>query len=51
MVSVLSRTKKSNGEHKGFFGGFDISYYLEGIEKFKDCWTRCIEIKREYVDK
>ena len=32
-------------ETEGYFGGFDKSYYLEGIEKFKDCWTRCIELK------
>ena len=30
------------------FGGFDKSYYLEGIEKLKDGWTRCIELKGEF---
>ena len=32
---------------EGYFGGFDESYYLEGIEKLKDCWIRCIELKGE----
>ena len=26
----------------GYFGGFDKSYYLEGIEKLKDRWARII---------
>ena len=38
-------------EVEGYFGGFDKSYYSEGIEKFKDRWTRCIELKGEYIDK
>ena len=36
---------------KGYFGGFDKSYCLEGIEKLKDRWTRCIESKEEYIEK
>ena len=32
-------------ETKGYFGGFDKTYYLEGIEKLKDLWTPCIELK------
>ena len=35
----------------GYFGGFDKLYYLEGIEKLKDRWTRCIELKEEYIEK
>ena len=31
-------------ETERHFGGFDKSYYLEGIEKLKDRWTRCIEL-------
>ena len=38
-------------ETEGYFGGFDKSYYLEGIKKLKDRWTRCIELKREYIEK
>ena len=38
-------------EKEGYFGGFDKLYYLEGIEKLKDCWTRCIELKKEYIEK
>ena len=30
---------------EGYFGGFDKSYYLKGIEKLKDRWTLCIELK------
>ena len=38
-------------ETEGYFEGFDKSYYLEGIEKLKDRWTICIELKGEYIDK
>ena len=38
-------------ETKGYFGGFDRSYYLKGIEKLIDRWTRCIELKGEYIKK
>ena len=37
-------------ETEGYFGGFDKSYYLEGIEKLKDRWTRCIELKGQYIE-
>ena len=36
-------------ETKGYFGGFDKPYYLEGIEKFKDCCSCCIYLKGEYI--
>ena len=35
---------------EGNFEEFDKSYYLEGIEKLKDRWTR-IELKRDYIKK
>ena len=35
-------------ETKAYFGGFDKSYYLEGVEKFIYRWTR-IELKGEFV--
>ena len=38
-------------DSEGYFGGFNKSYYLKGIEKLKDRWTRCIELKREYIEK
>ena len=38
-------------ETEGYFGGFDESYYLEGIEKWKDRWTRRIQLKGEYIEK
>ena len=50
-VGVLSRTKKLNGKKEGYFGGFDKLYYLKYIENLKDHWTRCIELKREYIEK
>ena len=28
-----------------------VLYYLEGIEKLKDRWTRCIELKGRYIEK
>ena len=38
-------------ETEVYFGGFDKSYYVEGIEKLKDHWTRCIELKGECIQK
>ena len=38
-------------ETEGYFGGFDVSYYLEGIEKLNDRWIRYIELKGEYIEK
>ena len=37
-------------ETEGYFKGFDESYYLEGIEKLEDRWTR-IELTGEYIEK
>ena len=34
-----------------YFGLLDKSYYLEGIQKLENRWTRCIELKGEYVEK
>ena len=46
---------KSNEEvewkTEGYLEGFDKSYYLEGIEKLEDRWTRCVELKGEYIEK
>ena len=40
---ICGRRFKSNEqvewEPEGYFGEFDKSYYLEGIEKLTDCWT------------
>ena len=38
-------------EIEGYFGGFDKLYYFESIEKLKDRWTRCFELKGEYIEK
>ena len=38
-------------ETEGYFGGFDKSFHLEGIEKLKHHCTRCIELKGEYTEK
>ena len=43
--------KEVEWEKEGYFGRFDKSYYLEGIEKLNDRWNRCIELKREYFKK
>ena len=37
--------------HYDNFEGFDESYYLEGIKKLKDRWTRRIDLKRGYIEK
>ena len=36
-------------ETEWYFGQFDKSYYLEDIGTLKDRWTRCIELKGEYI--
>ena len=38
-------------ETGGYFGGFEKSYYLKGIEKLKDHWAYCIELREEYIEK
>ena len=43
-------SKKVEWETKGYFGVFNKSYYLESIGKLKDRWTRCIELKEEYIE-
>ena len=43
--------KEIEWETKGYFGGFDKPYYLEGIEKLKARWNHCIELKEEYIEK
>ena len=43
--------EKVEWETEGYFGGFDKSYYLKGIEKFENRWTRYIEQEGEYIDK
>ena len=37
-------------ETDGYFGGVDKSYYKRGIEMLKDRWTKCIELKGDYVE-
>ena len=38
-------------EQEGYFGGVYKSHYLEGIEKLRDRWTCCIELKGECIEK
>lgn len=38
-------------ETDAYFGQLDKSYFLEGIKKLENRWTRCIELKGEYVEK
>ena len=45
VVGVLSRRKKLNWKQKGILEDLKKSYYLEGIEKLKNPWTHCIELK------
>ena len=37
-------------ETEGYFGEFETSYYLEGIEKLKDRWTHYIKLTGEYIE-
>ncbi|KAG5346680.1 SETMR methyltransferase, partial [Acromyrmex charruanus] len=33
------------------FEGLDKSYYSDGLKKLKNHWIKCIELKRDYVEK
>ena len=50
-IAQAKKHEEVKWETKGYFGGFDKSYYFEGIEKLKDLWTRCIELKGKYIEK
>lgn len=34
-----------------YFEGFKKSYFSEGIEKLEKRWTKCIDLKGDYVEK
>ena len=52
---VCGRRFESNEEveweTEGYFRSVDKSYYLEDIKMLEDRWTRCIELKEEYIEK
>ena len=35
---------------EGFCRGHDSAFYRKGIEKLWDRWTKCIELKGDYVE-
>ncbi|XP_066254460.1 histone-lysine N-methyltransferase SETMAR-like [Euwallacea similis] len=38
-------------ETNAYFEGLDKTYYLEGIKQLEKRWTKCIELKVDYVEK
>ena len=34
-----------------YFEGLEKSYYTEGLEKLENRWSKCIELKGDYVEK
>ena len=50
-VRRFERNEEIEWKKKGYFGGFGKWYYLKGIEKLKNRWTRCIELKGEYIER
>jgi len=36
---------------KAYFEEFDKSYFLDGLKKLEHRWTKCIELKGDYVEK
>lgn len=38
-------------ETEAYFADFPIDYYSDGIKKIENRWTRCINLKGEYVEK
>ena len=47
---LFESNEKVEWETEGYFGGFEKSYCLEGIENLKDRWTRCIELNGKYIE-
>lgn len=38
-------------ETDAYFEGLSKSYYTEDIKKLEHCWSKCIELKGDYVEK
>jgi len=38
-------------ETNDYFSDLDKSYYSEGINKLEQRWTKCINLKGDYVEK
>ncbi|XP_033213329.1 protein GVQW3-like [Belonocnema kinseyi] len=38
-------------ETEAYFGDLPIDYFSDGIKKLENRWTRCIDLKGEYVEK
>lgn len=38
-------------ETEAYFADFDKSYYADGLKKLEYRWTKCIELKGDYVEK
>ena len=47
----FSSNEEVKWETDGYFGGLDKSYYKRGIKMLKDRWTKCIDLKGDYVEK
>lgn len=35
----------------GYFEHGDYSHYKQGIKPIEQCWKKCMELKRNYVEK
>lgn len=38
-------------ETKAYFEGIEKTFFVQGINKLEKRWTKCIELKRDYVQK
>jgi len=38
-------------ETEAYFAKFDKSYFLDGLKKLEYRWTKCIELKGDYIEK
>ena len=36
---------------EAYFAEFDKPYFLDGLKKFEYRWTKCIELKGNYIEK
>ncbi|KYN14359.1 hypothetical protein ALC57_13526 [Trachymyrmex cornetzi] len=47
----FSSNNKIIAETIAYFEDLNKSYYMERIKKFDHRWTKCISLKRDYVEK
>ena len=50
-MSDVQRLSREIAETNAYFAELDTSYYSESINKLEQRWTKCISLKRDYLEK